>query len=70
MGQEEQAKCTEAMQLWNVAAAGLREVTCSMVSVFEDHVLPHNKFTRRQAAFKGSQLHLPGLIKVSTSFFV
>ncbi|CAM9429981.1 unnamed protein product, partial [Ectocarpus sp. 6 AP-2014] len=58
-----------ARQSWNKAAEGLREVTRSTVSVLEDHVLPHNKFTRRQAAFKGSQLHLPALIKaVATDF--
>lgn len=62
-----QVQCGEAMKSWNDAALALHDVTCSMVSVLEDHILPHNKFTRRQAAFKGSQLHLPGLIKVRTS---
>ncbi|CAM9111425.1 unnamed protein product [Ectocarpus sp. 13 AM-2016] len=69
MGQKEQAKCGEVMRSWNKAAQGLQDVTRSIVSVLEDHILPHNKFTRRQAAFKGSQLHLPALIKaVATDF--
>jgi uncharacterized protein YegL len=40
-----------------------------MVAVFEDDVLPINKYTRRRADLKGSQLHLPGLIKAVISDF-
>jgi hypothetical protein len=46
----------------------LPEIT-ALVSVFEDHVFPLNRFNRRRAAFKGSSLDLGGLIKAVITDF-
>jgi len=47
----------------------LRPEIEELVQVFEDTVFPFNKYSRRRADFKGSQLHLQGLIKAYTTNF-
>jgi uncharacterized protein YegL len=58
-----------AWRAWDEASVKLRAGIVAMSEVLEEAVFPNNKYTRRRADFKGSQLHLPGLIKaVCTDF--
>jgi uncharacterized protein YegL len=62
-------KAAEALQAWHEAAMKLRGNITDMAGVLEEHVFPNNKYTRRRADFKGSQLHLQGLIKAVVTDF-
>jgi hypothetical protein len=62
-------KLHEAQTKWAEASVALHGAIERMVSVFEESIFPINKFTRKKAHFRGSSLHLPGLIKaVMTDF--
>jgi Mg-chelatase subunit ChlD len=54
-----------AMRNWKGAAMALTCEIDHLTEVLEEAVLPCNRYTRRQAALKGSQLHLPGLMKAA-----
>jgi hypothetical protein len=64
-------KVREAEQSWITAVMKLRQMKyyIDMVSVFEEAVMPVNKYTRRKADMRGSQLYLPGLIKAVITDF-
>jgi hypothetical protein len=51
---------------WRRAAMALAVEIDRMTEVLGETV-PCNRYTRRQAALKGSQLHLPGLMKAACS---
>ena len=53
----------------DVAAAmeKLQGPLMELLQALQDHVFPHNKFTRRRGATKGSSLYLPGLIRAVIS---
>eukprot|EP00300_Choanocystis_sp_HF-7_P002491 c11890_g1_i1.p1 GENE.c11890_g1_i1~~c11890_g1_i1.p1 ORF type:complete len:743 (-),score=203.59 c11890_g1_i1:48-2276(-) len=55
--------------MWNTAAQLLKPDIEELVDVLEERVLPYNYFTRRRGDFRGSQLHLQGLIKAVISDF-
>jgi hypothetical protein len=58
-----------ADQKWHGALLKLQSEIADCVTVFEEYMMPVNRFTRRRADLSGSQLYLPGLIKaVSTNF--
>ena len=52
-----------AASSWGEAVKELRPLVSACVDVFADVVFPFNKYTRRRADLRGSQLYLPGLIK-------
>jgi len=54
---------------WDLISRKLSQDIEEYVHVFEDHVMPLNKYTRRRGALKGSSLHLPGLVKAVISNF-
>jgi hypothetical protein len=63
------AAVTMADQKWHSAQLKLQSEVADCVTVFEEYMMPVNRFTRRRADLSGSQLYLPGLIKaVSTNF--
>jgi midasin (ATPase involved in ribosome maturation) len=62
-------KVVQAQKVWYQASEKLSGETQSLISVFEDHVFPVNKWTKRKAHFRGSSLHLPGLIKAVITDF-
>ena len=57
-------KAAEAYDWWQEAVKLLRPEIEELVQAFEETVFPFNKYNRRRADFKGSQLHLQGLLKV------
>ena len=59
----------DAQRIWAEASTKLRSNIADLVSAFEDCVFPFNRYTRRKADFKGSQLHLQGLIKAVITDF-
>lgn len=62
-------RVAQAQRIWHQASEKLSGETQSLISVFEDHVFPVNKWTKRKAHFRGSSLHLPGLIKAVITDF-
>lgn len=58
-----------AASSWGEAVKELRPLVSACVDVFADVVFPFNKYTRRRADLRGSQLYLPGLIKAVMSNF-
>lgn len=52
-----------AATLWDGAAASVGAESAALAAAFEDVAFPFTRFTRRRAAYKGSSLYLPGLIK-------
>ena len=60
---------SDAQRIWTEASTKLRSSIADLVSAFEDCVFPFNRYTRRKADFKGSQLHLQGLIKAVITDF-
>ena len=56
-------------KLWNECESKLGQQVDDYVDAVQSSLLPCNKFTRRRADLKGSNLHLPGLIKAVISDF-
>ena len=54
---------------WRSAADKLAREVEDLADVLDEVVIPNNRFTRRRADFKGSQLHLQGLIKAVITDF-
>ena len=63
------AQLHEAEEGWKAAVTTLGRQIEDLLTVFENVVFPNNRFTRKRGDYRGSSLHLPGLIKaVSTDF--
>lgn len=62
-------RANEAEREWVAAAGKLKSSIADTVAVLEEHVFVNNKYTRRRPDFKGSQLHLQGLIKAVITDF-
>lgn len=60
---------TRAEAAWDEAVRKKSADINELALVLEDCVFPNNKYTRRRADLKGSQLYLPGLIKAVVTDF-
>jgi hypothetical protein len=69
LGRTHATACVKAASWWTEASLRMGGVVSELADVLTDVVFPNNKYTRRRADFRGSQLYLPGLIKAVITDF-
>ncbi len=69
LGRTHPASCMKAASRWNDALVCVEGIVGELTDVLTDVVFPNNKYTRRRADLRGSQLYLPGLIKAVITDF-
>ena len=60
---------TQAQEWWHAAVHALRPEIDDLVATFDESIFVINRYSRRRGDFKGSQLHLPGLLKAFVTDF-